>query len=595
MRKIKRLVLSFLLMGAFSITVFAQNNNTYFMHTIEKGQSLYSIASMYGVPQAEIIRLNPGCDVKIIAGQQLRIPSQKGNSKDGIFHTISAGETLYRLTKIYNVSAKDICDANPGLSADNFKTGQVILIPVNRAKVQGNVPVKAGNNPVGIQPAVVSRCREMYRVEKRMSISKLCKMFNVTERDLIELNPELKGASKVNKNDFICIPYSKEKTPKEAATPVSEPTGNSEIFVRNESSPIKYNNIKAAVILPFYDGVPKGDAERMVEYYQGVLMAVDSLKKAGTSIDLYAYNSGSHLTSIDPILMNSELKEMNVIFGPLYQEHIQPLQKFAEQNKVRLVIPFTSKDNSVFKNPNIFQINTPQSYLYSEVYDHFMRQFPNANVIFIQSQEGKDKQEFIKGMKEELARKGIPMKTVSDLSTAEDYLRATQTGKQNIFIPTSGKSIVLTKIIPQLAITYKDNPEVEMHLFGYPEWQTYTNEFLDSFFAMDTYFYSSFYTNNLLPSAVNFSHNFTKWYGKVMDERYPKFGMLGFDTAYFFLKGLASYGNKFEKDMGNMDIIPIQTGFKFERVNNWGGFINRKVFFVHFTPDFQLVKLNFDN
>ncbi len=40
-----------------------------------------------------------------------------------------AGETLYKLTTMYNVSAKDICEANPGLSAENFRIGQVILIP----------------------------------------------------------------------------------------------------------------------------------------------------------------------------------------------------------------------------------------------------------------------------------------------------------------------------------------------------------------------------------------------------------------------------------------------------------------------------------
>ena len=85
-----------------------------------------------------------------------------------------------------------------------------------------------------------------------------------------------------------------------------------------------------------------------------------------------------------------------------------------------------------------------------------------------------------------------------------------------------------------------------------------------------------------------------KVYGKDMDERYPKYGMLGFDTGYFFLKGLARYGSSFEKNMQGLDLIPIQTGFKFQRVNNWGGFINKKVFFVHFTKNFELVKLDFD-
>ena len=47
-----------------SIGAIAQENQSYFLHTIEKGQSLYSIASMYGVSQSDIIKLNPGSDEK---------------------------------------------------------------------------------------------------------------------------------------------------------------------------------------------------------------------------------------------------------------------------------------------------------------------------------------------------------------------------------------------------------------------------------------------------------------------------------------------------------------------------------------------------
>ena len=61
------------------------------------------------------------------------------------------------------------------------------------------------------------------------------------------------------------------------------------------------------------------------------------------------------------------------------------------------------------QNPTVYQINTPQSYLYYEVYDHFVRQFPNANVIFIEASQGtKDKAEFIKGLKDELRNRSIP-------------------------------------------------------------------------------------------------------------------------------------------------------------------------------------------
>ena len=174
------------------------------------------------------------------------------------------------------------------------------------------------------------------------------------------------------------------------------------------------------------------------------------------------------------------------------------------------------------------------------------------------------------------------------MKTAVDSLR------ENVLIPTSGKKIALIKILPQLIITAREHPNYNMRLFGYPEWQTYTDDHLSNFFELDTYFYTSFYTNNLFPTAIKFTSAYRKWYSKDMANTYPKYGMLGFDTAYFFLKGLARYGNHLEEEMNNMTLNPIQTGFKFERVNNWGGFINKKVFFVRFTKDYELIKLDFE-
>ena len=88
------------------MSLYAQENQSYFLRTIEKGQSLYSISSMYGVSQADIIRLNPGCDEKIYAGQTIKIPQKKTAQQSEIFHTIQAGETLYKLTIVYNISAR---------------------------------------------------------------------------------------------------------------------------------------------------------------------------------------------------------------------------------------------------------------------------------------------------------------------------------------------------------------------------------------------------------------------------------------------------------------------------------------------------------
>lgn len=598
MRTINRSVCLFLLACICGLTVNAQENQTYILHTIEKGQSLYSIASMYGVSQADIVKMNPGSDEKIYIGHTLRIPRNTTGSQKETFHTIEAGETLYRLTVKYNVSAKAICDANPGLSAENFRIGQVIRIPApDETPVVSDIDnsSKTADVTSEIPAAVQSRCRDMHKVKRKETIYSISKEYGITEAELIEANPELKGKNKIKKGSFLCIPYPTTTANTGNAKPQTIPTNN-ELFSENKKEAERISTIKAAVILPFLpDAASRSESARMVEYYEGFLMAVDSLKRSGTSIDLYTYNSGANVNSLNDILSKNEMKNMDIIFGPLQQQQIKPLADFAKKNDIRLVIPFTSKDNTVFRNPAIYQINTPQSYLYSEVYDHFVRQFPNANVIFIEANsKTKDKADFIKGLKDELRNRSIPMATLDEDASVEALKSALKTGRENIFIPTSGSNLVLIKCLPQLTLLVRENPEFSIHMFGYPEWQTYTKDHLESFFELDTYFYSSFYTNDLFPAAKNFTRNYRRWYGKDMDERYPKYGMLGFDTGYFFLKGLARYGSELENNLQRMDFAPIQTGFKFQRVNNWGGFVNKKVFFVRFTKNYELVKLDFD-
>lgn len=598
MKFIQSVFLALAIIAGSSIKVMAQATaeSGYFLHTVTKGQSLYSISSMYNVTIDDIVRLNPGSDKQIREGAALKIPqAATTNSDKPVFHTIQAGETLYRLSVKYNVTTQAICEANPGLSTENFRSGQVIIIPVQSdSKPQKETPKIEEQENTNVK---MNDWKDMHKVERKETIFSISREYGITEEELIAANPELK-TGKLKKGTFLFIPYGKnDKKQESESQPTTKELTNEEVFSQNEELKKDIKTIKAAVMLPFMAGTSTNMDEqvRMVEYYEGLLMAVDSLKKQGVSIDLYTYDTKGREATLNSILSKKEMKNMDIIFGPAKAQDIDVLATFADNNNIRLVVPFAPKVDEVFKNPHIYQINTPQSYLYSEVYEHFTRKFSDSNVIFLNASNGdREKDEFIKGMKTELRNNGISYRdfTVTDnfyeITTVMDTLR------NNIFIPTSGKSTALVKILPQLTQIRRERPNYMMNLFGYPEWQTYTNDYLASFYEIDTYFYSSFYTNNLFPAAVHFTNSYRRWYSKDMANIYPKYGMLGYDTGYFFLKGLSKYGNKMEENLNSIQVTPIQTGFKFERVNNWGGFINRKVFFVHFSKDYELIKLDFE-
>lgn len=576
--------------GSMGTTAQAQNGNEYFLHTITKGQSLYSISSMYNVTIEDIVRLNPGCEKQIRTGETLKIPQTNSgsNQEKSTFHTIQAGETLYQLTVKYNVTAQAICDANPGLSASNFRIGQVISIPAQSVieKSQEKLANEVKDTQANLQGG---EWRDMHKVARKETIFSISRQYGISQEELIAANPELKDG-KLKRGMFLFIPYPKQQTVTEK-TPANVPS-NEELFRQSEPSPRKIQTVKAAVILPFTEGKSHDEQLRMIEYYEGFLIAVDSLKKQGVSLDIYTYDTKGNVTG--NILAKPELKNMDIIFGAVHTNSINQLTDFAEKNKVRVVIPFSPEVKQVFRNPYVYQVNTPQSYLYSEVYEHFLRKFSKANVVFLDAGTGhKDKDEFIKGMKTELTNNQVKYQSIANVDTLK-LLTAIDANRPNIFIPTSGNDLALNRLVPQLTQILRSHPEADIHLFGYPEWQTYTQDYLASFYELDTYFYSSFYTNNLFPAAISFTQSYRRWYSKDMANIFPKYGMLGFDTGYFFLKGLSQHGNKLEENLNAVQVTPIQTGFKFERVNNWGGFINRKVFFVHLTKDFELIKVDFD-
>ena len=604
MKFLRVLCLATILSVAPAGMIVAQSTAGHFIHTVTKGQSLYSISSMYNVSIADIVKENPGSDAGIKVGQSLKIPQNGDNQVT--FHTIQSGETLYKLSVKYGVSVERICQANPGLSAKNFRVDQVIAIPpvAKSEQVSAEVIDQLPSSPAKVEKkdeSLKPNCRDMHRVERKETVYSICKQYGITEEELLAANPEIKN-KKLKKGKFLCIPYPKEtattSTPIQPQTNLDATLTDAQLFDKNKKKNEKISTIKAAVVLPFNtDGTGTRDEQvRMVEYYEGFLMAMDSLKKQGISIDLYTYDSGKTVSSVNKILNKAEMKNMDIIFGPAHPEQVKPMAEFAQKHNSRLVIPFSSKGDDVFGNPAVYQINTPQSYLYSEVYEHYLRKFPNAHVIFLDAATGHtDKDDFIKGLKEELKNRQITFKELRGENINPEGMKlAVDSLRENVIIPTSGKNVVLTKILPQLIVTSREHPNYDMKLFGYPEWQTYTDDHLANFFELNTYFYSSFYTNNLFPAAIQFTNAYRKWFSKDMVNTYPKYGMLGFDTAYFFLKGLNDYGSNFEDQVKQMQVTPIQTGFKFDRVNNWGGFINRKVFFVNFTKNYELIKLDFE-
>jgi LysM repeat protein/ABC-type branched-subunit amino acid transport system substrate-binding protein len=594
--------------GLLTINVSAQNNQSatssieqgdvFFYHTIERGQTIYSIATMYKVKVDDILKLNSFTSDKINVGDKLKIPQVKQKAEtvkskregDGdepyLFHTIQSKETLYGLSQKYGISGQQIVDANPGLSQEAFSIGKTIRIPTKpdpQSKSTVVVEVKKGSKEI------------YYTVPANETIYNIMKKFRTTGKELLKLNPELAGGLRTGMIIRIPMRINEEEFPKE-----EELDAGSVNALLSEKAEVKLVNAsKVALLLP-YD--PKSNSSRnrngIVEYYEGFLLATDSIRKQGHSCELFVYDIGEGTTQLKNILKEnlSTLRDINLIIGGVTNEQIKLIADFSNKNKVKYVIPYTSKNDEVLNNPYIFQVNTPQQYLYANAAYAAANLFAKSNIIILDTKDKDSQTDFINELKKDLNDRNIQFKdVVYDAEKFSSTLPASlSTTKPNVIIPVSNTLEALMKIKTVLRNIAETKPEYKINLFGYPVWQTYTKDCLEDFHALDTYIYSLFYADNLNPAVKRFYNDYKKWYSKNPTLVFlPKYSMLGFDTGMYFLKAIQQYGSNFEDNLSSIKSESIQTGFDFKRVNNWGGFVNTNIYIVHYKKDFTITRTDF--
>ncbi len=573
-----------------SLFCFAQDNST-FKHTIEQGETVYAIATMYGVSTEAIYKLNPGSKEGIKVGEILLIPQkdrqvvQTQDSESYIYHTIGAKETLYAVSMKYKVPAQYIVKANPGLSVKTFQIGRTIRIP--SAKIQSS------NSEEKVAETETQTKMIEYTVRRKETLYKICRKFNVSSFELIKANPKLKKGLKGGMKLFIPV--------KETLTQKGD--SDTENFIQSESEvnamlsaskPTKaLNQLKVALLLPFNPSSRSAASTRFIEYYEGMLLAVDSLKNQGFSLDLSVYDTSNGTTSVQKVLSGETLPKTDLIIGAVKNDEIKMIADFAKKHNIKYVIPFTSKNDDVLSNACVFQVNTPHSYLYSKAAEQGCRLFAKDNIIFVNIHDKGEKKSFIKTFQEELKDKHIPFKELSynPETFAEDIDSLYMVDHvRNVVIPTSSSLEALQKVKTPLRMLAETQTDYTIAMFGYPEWQTYIKEALDDFYALDTYIYTNFYADNLSKPMHDYYNKYKTWYSKNLINTYPKYGVLGFDTGMFFFGAMKKYGANFEEYLDNIHYPSIQTGFEFHRVNNWGGFINTNIFIVHYNKDFTVTR-----
>ncbi len=330
----------------------------------------------------------------------------------------------------------------------------------------------------------------------------------------------------------------------------------------------------------------------MVEYYRGILLACDSLKRAGYSIDIHSWNLDA---TADPTILTRDpaAAQCSIIFGPLYSVQVHALAEFCKARDIKLVIPFSITGDDVTSYSQIFQIWQSDDKLNNNAIEAFLKRYKDARVVLIDCNDKTSKKgNFTFGLRNRLSARGQEYRVTNLNSSLEMFGKAFDQNRLNVVVLNTGRSPELNQAIAKLRTLRAQQHGLRVALFGYNEWLMYAPGNVDTFCSFDTCVPSYYYYNSVDPRTKTLEAEYQKWFHTQPMYAYPRFFLTGYDHAQFFLRGLAKYGKAFKGTVGQSTYRPFQTPLVFKQVGD-KGMQNDNFQLIHFTTGGRIESLTY--
>ena len=451
MNQIKKIVLLLVLV---SLNSFAQPNKDYIKHTVLAGETVTQIAKKYKISPYDIYKLNPEAKNGINENQVLLISQKnydiekaskketKDDSSNLETYIVQPKDTKYSLAKRFKITIDDLDNWNKVIVRDGLQEGQVIIVkkPLDPSLVLPTTvkdsildagkyiiqpedtkygiakkfgltieeleelnPEIADGFPVGMAIAVTKKGKraiskekseyEQYTIKPKETLYGVSKKFNVSQMEILKLNPVLSEGFKeglvinIPNNNLVDV----------------EASDKTKLVVH------KSNVEKTLVLLlPFNLTLIENDTVRSkseflnskhgrlttiaLDYYAGALIAIDSAKSLGYSnlkVKVLDFESTKTSNNLNEILQKNDFSRVNAVVGPFINSQVEQTAIALEKYNIPVISPLSSSNGKPYAN--IYYAMPPEELKREMLFNHFKKN--NGNVVAIFSNKKAENKE----------------------------------------------------------------------------------------------------------------------------------------------------------------------------------------------------------
>jgi len=645
----KKFILVFVLVLAFGFTVVeAQNFST---HPVKKGETIDSIAKLYFVTPSDIYELNPDAKKELKLNTVLIIPISKANKPKVTInkelqgfkeHKTRRKETLYSLSKKYDISEEDIKKYNKFLYANPLRKGDRLQIP--KYKITETKEVVVTTNTYTVLPKegkwriaykfgiTVDELEELnpnmpdilnegalinvpnldkgtqkkiddqysyYKVLPKEGFYRLKLKLGLEQADLEALNPDLKVTG-LKSGMILKIPYDKTIKTEGAIE-------NLEVEVVDLSGNISnYETKRIAVMLPFrmhrvdFDSVSdikkslKRDPylEASLDFHSGVLTALDSLKSLGVSLKVDVYDTRYEVSEVSRIIRENDFENVDAVIGPLTPASFDKVASELKQYNTPVISPIGTK---LKLYDNVFQSRPSDDLLKDKIINFVKADSLVANIIIISDTKNikianELKREF-NSASIIYSRKDKDNGKDEFFVTKEDIEGALKPGKNIVFLETQNEGYASNVTSVLASLNNKIDPESDEE----PSKIILVTTNINNAFEGDQ-------INNTHLSNLQFhfataskeynendNNNFVKKYNKIYNITPNKRAVRGFDLTMDVVLRLVSSNDLYASVINAPITEYVENKFAYKK-KPFGGYFNDSVYLVMY-DDLTIVEV----
>ena len=525
-------------------------------------------------------------------------------------HIVLEKQTLYSISKAYNVSIDDIYRFNPALKETGLKKNSIILIPSQEALQENNVkskeetvkvkeapvketPVKVKETPVTrdsltrITPAEQAKGQRIHVRKWFEDIDMIADMYDVSVEAIMTAN-NLKSR-KLSKRQRLIIPAKESRLTASDNLPSGTHTSDIEEIAKtdavqspsdtiaddNETSPQEWylfpkSEVKATVLLPMRNVEGKLSRNNM-DFYSGIMLAVYDLAQEGINTDITTYD----ITDISTPVTKEDIEDSDLIIGPITTADLTRL--FQSSPKAGTVIsPLDPRaERLVAANSNMVQVPTPHRAQYQDLVDWIKEDIQENDKVFMFSERVARNDEAITSMKEVMDLSGLEYTPFAySILEGRDIIEPlkgmmTAEGTNRIYIASESEAFV-NDVVRNLNLMLLE--EFNVVLYAPSKIRSFDTIEVEHFHKTSMHV-SLTYFINYEDQAVK---DFLLKYRALYNTEPTQFAFQGYDIGRYFISLCHKYGKRWPEKLEENEKAMLQSTFKCIRQDN-GGWVNNGV------------------